>query len=451
MALGLIGMLDLSIVTDRLIAMLKKCRDTSPLWTPANPKFPITVTGAAPDAVRKDGGCQLSLYLFHVSQDKFQKNSPVLPPVSFGAKSPHAQVPVIPFQPLSLDLFYLLTAFADQNYVHEQQAMSIALKCFHENPIIRTNVTLGPDVVAEEFCLTMEAETADELGRLWQAVTVPARFAVVYKVSVVFVTPPRLTKTVSPPPKTVGLSVDPASLPYAGLGQVLGTLRTVAYRSPQLSGVPQPDMRSFEQSPATAAPGQTLLLLGAGLDQDTAQRTYLLMPGGTEFEISSWVVPNPAPPPTPPPLIDTASRRVLQLPATVGAPPANTPEPGVYQLRVGSDAAKGDAVTYRSDSTPFSIGALLSVPAGPPPPPLLSPLGPTYTVNGLGFIPGQTEVLLDTIKLDETGGALAAGLFNVTATALTLQLPANLKPGLYTLRVRVNNVESAPTWWIQFP
>ena len=38
-------------------------------------------------------------------------------------------------QPLSLDLAYLLTAYASDNASREQQAMSIALRYFHEQPI----------------------------------------------------------------------------------------------------------------------------------------------------------------------------------------------------------------------------------------------------------------------------------------------------------------------------
>ena len=57
--------------------------------------FTIDVTGSAPDSIRDKGGCQMSIYLFHVEQDKYQMNSPVL--------GQRAQT--IPFQPLSLGLY----------------------------------------------------------------------------------------------------------------------------------------------------------------------------------------------------------------------------------------------------------------------------------------------------------------------------------------------------------
>jgi Pvc16 N-terminal domain len=166
MTLGLLGLLDLSIVTDRLIKLLDSYRLAS--------SFPgFTVTGKPPEVIRREGGYQLSTYLFHLESEKFLKNSPIGGP---GA-------PNSPFQPLSLNLYYLLSAVSDNEngYVEEQQAMSVALRCFHENPIIRTNVILGGQTIKEEFCLTMEMEAADSMGRVWLSATTAMRLAAVYR------------------------------------------------------------------------------------------------------------------------------------------------------------------------------------------------------------------------------------------------------------------------------
>jgi hypothetical protein len=289
----------------------------------------------------------------------------------------------------------------------------------------------------------MEIETADELGRLWQAVSSPARLSIVYKVSVVFITPERPTKAVAPPVESISLSADPASLPFADSGQVIGTFREVSYRAPDLSA------RRFEQSPATVAAGERVFLLGAGLNQVTSSRVFLLTAdGASEFEVTTWIVPNPVPPAPP---VETSSRIVLQLPATVAALPAagtalaNTPPAGVYQLCVGD-------ATNRSNSTPLSIAAKLTIPPGPPAP-ILSSVAGVFTVNGVGFIGGQTELLIGTVKLAEAAGAPAVGEFDVNAagSVMTFQLPSNLPAGIHAVRVRVNRVESAPTWWIQVP
>src|SRR5437879_5552179 len=145
-----LGLLDLSVVTDLVVAKLKGCRDNSPLWNPNNlainpgPPYTITITGLAPEEVRSSGDCEVSFYLFHVSQDKSQRNLPPVTPV------PPLQAPIL-FIPLTLDLYYLLTAYSKGSYVQEQQAMSIAMRCLHENPILTTTVVVGGQAVKQEF------------------------------------------------------------------------------------------------------------------------------------------------------------------------------------------------------------------------------------------------------------------------------------------------------------
>lgn len=215
-----IGLLDLSIVSDRLIALLTQSVQNSLLWAgTSGQQFDITVTGFPPDKIRTltEGDCYLSLYLFHISQDSFQRNSPVTgpwasPPLTDPTKTT-TRVPATPFQPLSLDLHYILTAYAnDGSYIKEQQAMSIALKCFHEHPIVRATVPVNSRI--EEFCLTMETESADEVGRLWQALSTSLRLSVIYKASVIFIEPPSPPSLVKPV-ETFDLEVSPTFTPTA--------------------------------------------------------------------------------------------------------------------------------------------------------------------------------------------------------------------------------------------
>lgn len=433
MALAPIGIFDLSLITDRLITLVTQCRDASPLWA-AGPPFTLNITGLPPDVVRDgaNGGTQLSIYLFHATPDRFQRNAPPGGPVGAGTAP-------VRLQPFGLDLYYLVTAFDKANYVNEQQAMSIALRCFHDAPIVRTTVTLDGQAVNEEFCVTMEVESSDELGRLWQAVTSSLRLSAVFKVSVVFLTPEKSTVAVTPNPTQVGLAVLPTGFPFAATGHLLGTVRTVRYRSPAGTAA-APDIRSFDASPALAAAGARLHLYGEGLDQVTSRRVYLITPTGAEQEVTAWIV---APQPPPPP----AARYTLQLPAAVGAAPAQTPPAGVYQLRVGSDTAQGDPVTTRSNATPFSIAARVDVTADPP---ILAAVAGLFSITGAGFMAGTTEVLLDTVPLAESAGAPAAGEFAVGAggTTLDFRTPSSIPPGRYTVRVRVNGVESPPAWWV---
>lgn len=444
MTLNNLGVLDLSFVTDTLIQLLQDCVDNWPLWAPANggnnaevTKFTIHISGSAPDTVRSLGDCQLSLYLFHVGSDPYQRNSPVV--------GPRAQP--VPAQPLSLNLYYLLSAFAKDDYHKEQQAMSIAMRCFHQNPIVRAKVpipVLPPPAPLqfqpEEFTLTMESDTIDSLSRLWQSVTFSMRLAAVYKVSVVFMTPPVPAVAIAKGVLQINLAADPAALPFSANGQLIGTYRKVTYTSPYSSAT-NPQTVSYDSSVATVAANQTLILYGAGLSDGsgklnpTAKRLYLLTPAGIEQEVTNWIVPDPNPTP-PPATVVLDSRLTLRVPAA--PPPA-----GVYQLRVGSDIASGDTTTYRSNAVPISIAAAVTGMPSPPAPPILT----SDTFHGVGFISGRTEVLLDTLPLTE--GPTQAGNFQITGgDTISFQPPADIAHGLYAVRVRVNNVESDPSWWV---
>jgi hypothetical protein len=408
MTLGLLGLLDLSIVTDRLVKLLDDYRQLQLFQTLAS----FTVSGNPPDKVAKEGGSHLSVYLFHIESDKFQKNTPVS-----GARDTK-----IPAQPLSLNLYYLLSAFSDNEngYREEQQAMSIALRCFHENPIIRTNVVLDGQTVKEEFCLTMEIETADSLGRLWQATTTAMRLATVYKVSVVFITPP--APTVSPAPVWV-FRIVPEVLPFTLPGQLLSTSANLSYVAPD------GQTYNLSPSPALVAAGQRFFLYGTGFTGTT--RLYLLAASGTETDISSW--------------IQTRETTRLELQIPTASPPA----PGVYQLQIGNALAMTDPSATRSNPTPFSIAALVNPTGGPI---VNGVIGTTLTLAGQGFVTGKTEVLLSSIKLTPVSGSPGAGQFQVVSnTALQLQLPTTIAAGRYPVRVRVNQVESVPAKWVVVP
>jgi hypothetical protein len=381
--------------------------------------------------VRKHPGCQLTFSLFHVTEDKFQRNSPLL----------NQRAQTLPYQPLALNLYYLLTVFADQQYQHEQQAMSMALQFFYQTPILRLQVTLPgiPTPVDEEFVLSMEIETSDELARLWQAVTVPLRLAVVYKVSVVLMTP-ETTPALAAKVATMQLAADPMVFPYALSGQALGTVRTHTFASLD-STVGKPLILSLDYSPAVvmpATPPQRFNLYGANLNQPSSNKTYLLMPDGTEFDVSGWMVPEPVPGVQ---NFQTASRITLQMPTKVGLPPVNAPAPGVYQLCAGSDAP----AKYRTNAVPFSVAAWIDTSSVPQPnPPTLAGAGP-HAITGEGFVIGATEVLIDTVALD-------AAHFNVVSPQqLTFTAPAIVTTGTYAVRIRVNNVESPPAWWVVIP
>lgn len=207
-----LGILDLSIVTDRLIDLLGDAIAASTIWlppgappgTPPGPPFAVDVNAFPPDLLRQRQGCQLGLYLLHVSRDKAQTNAPVT-----GTRT---RVPKIPHQPLPLQLTYVLSAHAENDPVLEQQVMSVALKCFHEHPFVEVTVadeSNPPELVrTDRMVLTLEAETPQSLSQLWQGFATPMRLAALYKVGVVFVEPQYPLPEEAPKPTKVELTAD---------------------------------------------------------------------------------------------------------------------------------------------------------------------------------------------------------------------------------------------------
>lgn len=427
MAVGTIGMLDLSIVTDALRDQLTKCIATTPLFqSNGGPvaDYAITPTGDPVDVVRIEDGTHLSLYLFHVVEDKFQKNALTSNP---NGGYPRSQP--IPLQPLALDLYYLLTAFSRAGYLREQQAMSIAMRCFHEHPIVTTTVPFGP-LHPEQFSLTMEVQSVDEVSRLWQAVTTPLRLSAVYRVAVIFISP-------EPPPppapivQQLRLLEGSGQVPFATAGgQLIGTGTTVTYRPPD-STVIKPKTASYELAPAIVAPGNNVVIYGAGL---SGLNVFIEDPGGAEADITGWINPGAETP--------SDTRVTLAFPAAVGVPPAATPNPGIYVLRVG-------AGTVRSNGVPIGIAARID---GVGNPPLLNSAAGLYTVAGAGFT-GHVETILGTSALTSAGAPPKPGEFQVTGggTQIQFKAPGSLAAGTYPLRLRVQGVESPPSWWVVVP
>lgn len=170
-------------MTDGLIDLVKNSWSSAPIWAElgsSGPTFTPTFTGLAPDAIRDGNGPQLSLFLYHVETDNAQEATFWTSQMTRSPGQP------VRYLPLALDLYYLLSAFSESSYAEEQEAMSVALRIFHANGIVRSDSTPTP---AWSLTLTMEHRSYDELSRLWQATSVPLRLGVVYRAAVLFLTP----------------------------------------------------------------------------------------------------------------------------------------------------------------------------------------------------------------------------------------------------------------------
>ena len=425
---------DLAQVTHLLISQLTAAIKASPRYVQNH--FPFEVSGLMPAVSRNDGTNVLSLYLLHVGRDPYWRNTPV--------QGQRAQLNTS--QPLSLNLSYLLTSYSEKNWHMEQYLMSVALAYFHANPIYKS--------ATAEFSVTVEADSIEEMSRLWQAITVPIRLSAMFRVAIVFLAPELAPVEDMRAPVEVSLSVSPdlnfVSPTPEPKPRLFELARQVAYRVAPSSANPAQVVTLIGQPGAAA--GESVRLLGSGLDQADAGTVYLSpLGGGAEWPLpASWRVFGTAASGT----AGDADEVLLHLPATYGATPpsgttlTNTPPPGAYQIAVGH-AGPG----FRSNPVPISIAPqVLGI--GPEDTELKPDPSHVYSLSASGLVTGHTSVLVDKTALT-IGGAVAPGVATVNAGtgAIAFELPAaGLTSGTYVpIRVIVNNVEAPPGWWIKVP
>jgi hypothetical protein len=408
---------DLSEITEILVNQLVDAVKASKLWTSNGgtiPEFLINITGNSPDSMRqsKDGECQLNFFLLHVGQDPYTRNSLVNGPGAMANTQ----------DPLSLDLTYLLTAYAHENSVREQQAMSIALSWFHENPVYQALPPPGqPQAPVQYLTISLGTDTLSEMSVLWQSFTVAYRLATLYRVAIAFLTPSQAPTALAKNPTQLGLTVAPAALDVAP--QLFAPFDQFAFTVPADG---QADDVTYAAEAKYFAGGVTIILSGTGLNAPVD--VYLSsLDGAQSWTISGWqTVP--------------ATGTTITLKPPVGyfiggaaAPPASTPPPGLYLLAVASAGARGPAIALPIVPRFDNVAV----------PPVLKAAGGKYSFTGGGFVPGVTQIFVGGMQLD-------AGLVNISADGaeVTFSLPATQPPGTLPLRVRVDGVDAPPTWQV---
>ena len=426
---------DLSDITQVLKGLLETAVNTSTL-----PAANIKVLCDSPDTARHtDGNCHLNIYLLHVGRDPFWRNTPV--------DGPRPQLNNA--QPLSLNLSYLLTAWCDKDFTSEQRAMTIALQAIHSQPIVTQDI-IAADLLSAwlpkgEFVMSIEADTIDEMSRLWQAFTVPMRLSALIRVGVVFIAP---TVPVSPPsaiaPSVANLAVEPprlvaaatAPLLMAGFGQQSPPVPADAIPS-QITAAIGPLVAVGSPPTATLGP-TTLAAAGDGLDLPAAAQVFLSIPGtATEWDITTWRNGVAAGE------LDLAFPIAYANPSTsLPAPPAAMPKPGAYDLAVG-------AGTARSKPIPLLVAPRVDNVVNPP---VLPAVGGVYTISGAGFAPSAAATTLGfgtTALAYSTAATPAAGKFTVNAAGNTIKFkaPGGSAHGSYPILLTVNGV-AATTGWV---
>jgi len=140
----------------------------------------VTVTVLAPD--ESDGDRRVNLFLY-----KAQEN-PALRNLDWQVKrgEPSRLVP----PPLSLNLFYLMTAYAindpQEGNASAHEILGEAMRVFYENPIIPESYLADELLDArEEIKIIHNSINLEELSQVWGTFSEPFRLSVLYEVSVV--------------------------------------------------------------------------------------------------------------------------------------------------------------------------------------------------------------------------------------------------------------------------
>jgi hypothetical protein len=140
----------------------------------------VGVTILAPD--EGGGNRRVNLFLYKVQENPFLRNQ------DWQVKpgSPDRLVP----PPLSLDLFYLLTPYAQNDpqtgNTSTHEILGEAMRVFYENPIIsQTYLVAGLKSAREQVRIAQNTLDPEELSHIWNTFTQPFRLSVLYQVSVV--------------------------------------------------------------------------------------------------------------------------------------------------------------------------------------------------------------------------------------------------------------------------
>jgi uncharacterized protein DUF4255 len=422
-------LLDLSLVTTTLTRLLDRYVPLSPVWDGAPPTT-IRITGDPPDLLAKlSEDYKLSLYLYHVEEESSRKNLP----------APPGNTPPVRYREMGLNLYYVLTAHGGEQtdpYVREQRLIGIALKAFHDFPILTANTQIGtgPDPFvfppalrrgSDKLRLVLRPVTMEDLNKLWTATTVALRLSTVYQVSVVLLEAERVT--VQPVPVLVPqIEVFPFQPVW-----IHATESDVTFTLPG-----ETVSRSMTHSPALVAVGESFRIRGFGFSGGAVQ-VFLQSPfwsAPPHVEVTGWITGTPA---------DT------QLELQVASPVSGRDiVPGLYQVYVRNGRAT-------SNFSPVAIAPTIAPQTATPPgiSPASGPVGTTITVNGGPFSGTDirtVEIYIGSVSLGQVTTTPGPGAFRVvTDTQIEAAVPSTLPVGPHPLRVVVNGIGTPPMRWFE--
>jgi hypothetical protein len=439
------GIPDLSLVTQTLLNLLECAFSTS-----ADSKVgDISFSSQRPDQVK---GNTVGLYLYHVVEDPGYKNLPA--PEDASAHIRHSSMGLnLHYQ---LVCQYLSKPEVPETAIMEQNMMGIAMKTFHDFPIIDDRTTiqkknpssgittinvLHSDLLGTDTRLKIELLPVDQKDAMgyWATSNTAPRLAAYYKVSIVV-----LKREIPATRPGRVLSYGVYSFPGGG-PRIDGCSNMISYTLP---GQIKPN--EFDLSPAQVPVGNEVFFTGACLKGEKAE-LMLKYSRWDEFCTvdNSWNLK----------FTETGASITIQEKIPDGKGGQKQILPGIYSAKIKvtkritlSDGKTGET-EHCSNECPFVI---------------------TPRIDGIGNV---TEIVPDELYNSEIDGYLFSFIdpvdtpdqvtlnvyvgvdqfkqikvgsekesFKVVSDSkLTVYLP-KLTAGSYPIRIFVNGAESPPNW-----
>lgn len=433
------AMLDLSLVTQALIRVVKAHVSASEVWTGRGAGVlnwrDVPVVPLPPD--QSDEGF-LSVYLYHVSEDAHFKNQ----------ANPGTEGVPLRYSPMGLNLFYQLSARAADNETAQYQAqllMGLAVKALHDYPSITDGTAVEHISVFDEECRSLRGDenrirlslnpiAHTEAAGFWTAGSGAMRLSAYYQASVILLEPEEA------PSRAARVLRYGVQTFVTGAPRLDGSENTVRFALPVTGESEEVRLRPAEVPPGSAAASRVAF---TGVDLAGDETTLLL-------RSARWTEPLQADDAWG--IVATPNQVLATVRDTLGG---QVVLPGIYaaSVRVVRQRGLPDGSVrdfqQSSNETPFAVAPRIDDP--------IEVSGPDDVVTVRGYIFQHAELdpeedILVYLGIDRlqwrASGPLEPMAFTVVdASTLQLRLPEGSAPGeQIPFRLLINGVESPPRW-----
>jgi hypothetical protein len=386
-------------------------------------------TSVIPEMPRNDRP-GIGFYLFHAQESPQYKNYP----------SPGNNQPTVAFSPLSLNLFYQLsaTAMADTHTdaLEEQILMGAAMKALHDHPVVRKTIPGGKDI---DIKVTLQHLAPSESVQYWAASESAVKLSAYYEVSVVFLEPEK------PTTYTGRVLSYNNYLFLSGAPQITATSNTLAFVDP--NGMNREVFISPAQAPAdntVPAPAKSVVTIEAsGIAGGELSGTLLRSFGAANQKYllpdASWNLQAAGENRVTMAVREKAVDKLTALPVDI--------VPGLYAIQIINTrkmmSSTGVLQSFPQTSNQFPFSVM----------PRIDSVTPTgagkFQVTGYLFQHADITELKVFVGSDQLSlppvppGKASYTVANPTTVNIdTAGLPAGNKP----VRILVNGIESEPRW-----